>query len=85
MEYKGGEKASESLRERRIARVSVSVRIRLYEIFYRVIFAMSERMLSSAYTQNTVLKTYCHMNGKDSIKTMSLDLDNVCRQSRRQS
>ena len=85
MEYKGGEKASESLRERRIARVSVRVRIRLYEIFHRVIFAMSETMLCSAYSQSTVWKTYCHMKGKDSMKTMNLDLHNVCPQSWRQS
>ena len=50
MEYKGGEKDWESIRERRIARVSVSVRIRVYEIFYRVIFELFETMLSSAYT-----------------------------------
>ena len=72
------------MREGRIARVSVSVRIRVYEIFYRVNFAMSETMLSSAYSQNTVWKTCCHMNGKDSMKAMNLDLDNVCRQSWRQ-
>ena len=64
--------------------MSVSVRIRVYEIFYRMNFAMSETMLCSAYSQSTVWKTYCDMKGKDSMKAMNLDLDNVYRHSWRQ-
>ena len=49
MEYKGVEKAQESLRGWRITRVSVSVSIRLYEIFYRVNFAVFDTTIRTAY------------------------------------
>ena len=49
MEYKGVENAQQSLRGWKITRVTVSVSIRLYEIFYRVNFAVFDTTIRTAY------------------------------------
>ena len=49
MEYKAVEKAQESLRGWRITRVSVSVSIRLHEIFYCVNLAVFDTTIRTTY------------------------------------
>ena len=81
MEYTGGEKAWESLRGRWIARVIVSVWIRLYEIF-TVWFLNCLKQCCIVPTRTIQCgKTVDTRMVMIQWKKFNLDPDNVCRQS----
>jgi len=54
MEYRGGEKAWESLRGWRTTRASATMLITLYEIFCHVNFAVFDTMLRGFYLYNAI-------------------------------